>query len=344
MRPSFHPRLINDPFSDPGLFIPFLFEKRALLFDLGQLNSLSARDLLKVDHAFVTHSHMDHFIGFDTLLRVFLGREKKLHLFGPPDFFSRVEGKLTGYTWNLVNEYQNNFKLKVTEVHPNKTFTRVYVCQDGFRSKELEVEEPFFGILLKEPSFHVEAILLDHRVPCLGLSLVENFYINIIKEGLKSLNLTVGPWINRFKKAIYENVSPEENFIVTWEERGNIIREKEFVLGDLVKKIVRISPGQKITYITDVIGSPKNKDKIIDFAREADHLFIEAVFMHRDKEIAKRKYHLTAREAGDLARKSRVKQFTLFHFSPRYSHMADDIQKEAMEEFLKNDAKPEQSI
>jgi len=31
MRPSFHPRLINNPFEDPGLFIPFLFQKGIVL-------------------------------------------------------------------------------------------------------------------------------------------------------------------------------------------------------------------------------------------------------------------------------------------------------------------------
>ena len=106
MRPSFQPRLINDPFSDPGLFIPFLFEKKALMFDLGDLSPLSSGDILKVTHVFVTHTHMDHFIGFDTMLRLFLGREKTLCLFGPPNFFKHVEGKLAGYTWNLVDEFQ----------------------------------------------------------------------------------------------------------------------------------------------------------------------------------------------------------------------------------------------
>jgi len=83
MRSSFYPRLINDPFSDPGLFIPVVFERRALIFDLGELSNLSARDLLKVSHVFVTHTHMDHFIGFDTLLRLLLGRDKEIHMFGP---------------------------------------------------------------------------------------------------------------------------------------------------------------------------------------------------------------------------------------------------------------------
>lgn len=114
MRPSLHPRLINDPFLDPGLYISFLFDKRAILFDLGELGGLTPKDILKVSHIFVTHTHMDHFIGFDRVLRICLGREKKLHLFGPADFFSQIEGKLRGYTWNLVNEYENNFILRVS--------------------------------------------------------------------------------------------------------------------------------------------------------------------------------------------------------------------------------------
>ena len=333
MRPSFHPRLINDPFSDPGLFIPFLFEKRALMFDLGELQSLSPRDLLKVTHVFVTHTHVDHFIGFDTLLRIFLGREKELHIFGPPDFFSHVEGKLAGYTWNLVNDYQYNFVLKVTEVHPDKTLTRMYLCREKFKSKYGLIEKPFSGILLKDPSFYVEAVLLDHRIPCLGLSLIESFYVNIIKEGLRELGLPVGPWLTRFKKALFEKEDPESDFFVTWEEGGTIIKERRFTLGDLSRRIARISPGQKITYVADIIGSPENYEKIIDLAKEANHLFVEAAFLDRDKETARIKYHLTAREAGDLAKKAGVKQFTTFHFSPRYSHSAEEIKKEAIEAY-----------
>ena len=120
--------------------------------------------------------------------------------------------------------------------------------------------------------------------------------------------------------------------MVRWQEEGRK-REKGFVLGDLAQKIARISPGQKITYITDIIGSIENRDKVLRLAENADQLFIEATFLDREKEIARRKYHLTAREAGAMARRAGVKQITLFHFSPRYSHHADELEREARAAF-----------
>lgn len=101
MRPTFHPNLVNGSTGDLALFVDCLFERRALLFDLGDIHALPPRKLLRISHVFVTHAHMDHFIGFDWLLRILLGRERDLHLFGPPGFVAQVEHKLSAYTWNL---------------------------------------------------------------------------------------------------------------------------------------------------------------------------------------------------------------------------------------------------
>src|SRR4029077_12724369 len=38
--------------------------------------------------------HIDHFVGFDLLLRLLIGREKTVHLYGPAGFAERVFHKL----------------------------------------------------------------------------------------------------------------------------------------------------------------------------------------------------------------------------------------------------------
>ncbi len=328
MRPSFHPRLVNGLFEDPALFIPFFFQKRALLFDMGNLHRLAPKEILKLTHGFVTHTHMDHFAGFDTVLRTFLGRQKTFHVFGPPNFLQNIEGKLASYTWNLVENYSHGFSLKATEVHPTYTISQVYECKKGFKSNHAQHKAPFDGTLLAEPAFSVHAIHLNHKIPCLAFSLKERFHVNIMKDRLKMLKIPVGQWLRRFKEALYDEHDLEEKFPVVWKEAGKE-RKLTFRLGDLANQITHISPGQKITYIVDVLFSPENAEKIIDFARNADHLFIEAAFLDAELEVARNKYHLTAKQAGTLARKAGVKQFTPFHFSPRYAHTAHLLQEEA---------------
>jgi len=325
MRPSFHPRLINGPFDDPGLFIPFQFQNRAVIFDLGDINSLPPRDILKISHAFVSHTHMDHFIGFDRLLRLSLGREKNLLLYGPPGFLKNVEGKLAGYSWNLADKYNYPLSLRLTEVHPQYTLCRRYRCRDRFKPVQDPVKQSFSGILHEEPAFKVSAAIFDHSIPCLGFSIKERFHVNIIKDGLKTLGLTPGPWLTEFKQALYSQADPASKFEAKFDRQKP---PKHFSLGALAHKIARITPGQKITYITDMVYNAANRKKIIELAGGSDHLFIEATFLEQDREIAEKKHHLTTRQAGHLAGTAQVKQLTVFHFSPRYTGLEQQLRQE----------------
>jgi ribonuclease Z len=311
--------MVNGPFDDPGLFVPFLFEKRAVIFDMGDMYPLAPRDILKISHGFVSHTHMDHFAGFDRLLRLFLGRDKELCLFGPEGFLKNVEGKLAGYTWNLAENFTNRFALQVTEVCPEHLITSTYLLQDRFQPRD-PVTKPFDGTLVKEPALSISAAILDHRIPCLGFSIKERFHVNIMKDRLTDIGLEIGPWLKKFKQALFDGQDPGTEF-----DAG----EKNFILGALAEKIASITPGQKVAYITDVIYSKSNAKKIVELVKDSDHLFIEAGFLEKDRDSAEQKYHLTARQAGILAGKAQVKQFTVFHFSPRYIGMAHLLQKEA---------------
>ena len=330
MRLSFHPRLVNGPFDDPGLFIPFQFQNRALIFDLGDINRLTPKDILKISHVFVSHTHMDHFIGFDRLLRLSLGREKNLALYGPPGFLENLEGKLAGYTWNLADKYNYPLSLQASEVHPRYTLCRRYRCRDRFQPLKDPVKQPFTGTLYEEPAFRVSAAVLDHKMPCLGFSIRERFHVNIIKDGLNALGLTPGPWLTEFKQALYNQADPASKFEVKFDRQKPA---KHFILGELADKIARITAGQKISYITDVVYSQSNREQIVALVKGSDHLFIEAVFLDQDREIAARKHHLTTRQAGHLAGTAQVKQMTVFHFSPRYMGMEQQLREEARTAF-----------
>ena len=78
---------------------------------------------MRIAHVFVTHRHMDHFVGFDQLLRCLLGREKTLGIWGTPSLIEAVESKLKAYTWNLVEGYDGNLRLRVSELgNEGRTF------------------------------------------------------------------------------------------------------------------------------------------------------------------------------------------------------------------------------
>ena len=333
MRPLFHPNLINDPFGDPGLYIDCLFEKRALLFDLGDIRRLAPRKILRVSHVFVSHTHMDHFIGFDWLLRICLGRERSMHLFGPERFLEQVEHKLAAYTWNLVQNYATDFTLHVTEVHADRQARRAtFRCQNAFRREQESVFAITDGMLLDEEMFSVRALTLDHKTPCLAFALQEKSHVNIWKNRLAERGLSTGPWLRELKQAVLRGESDATPFPVWWREQG-MLREQHIPLGELKAHVLQIVPGQKIAYVTDVAYHERNAARIVELARGADMLFIESTFLQQDAARAAEKFHLTARQAGLLARDSRAKNVIPFHFSPTYSGEEQRVREEVEQAF-----------
>lgn len=330
MKPLIHTSLINSPFEDPGVYIGIKWERRAILFDLGDISNLEPAKLLKVSDVFVSHTHMDHFVGFDYLLRIVLKRENGLRVFGPPGIIRSVEGKLSGYTWNLTDEYP--FILQVTEVYPDKLNKTEFHARDGFKRRDI-TSLPFSGVLLEEDMITIWTNHLDHRIPSLGFALKERFHININKEGLTALNLPVGPWLRSFKEALWEGRPEDESFAIVWEE-NNKRHRKEFRLKELRNEIATVTDGQKISYIVDAVYNPPNEEKIISLAKDSSLMYCEAAYLDKDRDIALERFHLTARQAGELARKAGAKDLVILHFSPRYKDEADALYREAMEAFI----------
>jgi len=321
MKPVFHARLLNDYFGDPCLFIRILHEKRAILFDLGTIHSLKPSELYKITDVFVTHTHMDHFIGFDTLLRAILRREVPLNIYGPPSVLPCIQGKLKGYTWNLIEDYPA--KINVFSYNGRLLTHSVFSAKNRFRKQTVSKSDSD-GLLLNTPMFTVRAVKLDHGIPCLAYSLEEEFHINIDKALLTRKGLSVGPWLNDFKKIIRKHTEYGEQTV----RIGN----KDFQVSE-ISDIARITRGQKISYATDISINKKNIARLINLIKGSDLLFCEAYFLDKDYIRAVERSHLTAKAAGSIARKAGVKKLELLHFSPKYSDCPDKVIEEAMREF-----------
>jgi ribonuclease Z len=329
----FDARLINDCFSDPGVYLKFKYKNEALLFDMGDLHNLSPRELLKIGYVFVSHTHMDHFAGFDCLLRICLGRDKHISLFGPPGFLRNIEGKISSYTWNLVENYTNDFVLHVTEVHETKKVVKRYQCRKAFLPETVAEDKVLTGPLADTDNFTVEGTILDHKIPSLAFSLKEKMGINIKKNALNEMELQTGKWLAELKTSIARNDPDETPVTVKKKGTSGNMEEKVLPLGYLKEKIVKITAGKKVSYITDAVFNETNAQRIVKLAEGSDIIFIEAAFMEEDKQRASEKYHLTARQAGRLAREAGAKNMHLFHFSPKYRGKEDFLVKEAEEAF-----------
>jgi ribonuclease Z len=336
MTPSFSSYLVNDPFGDPGLYVEIKWARRALLFDLGENDALGPTRLLRANDLFISHTHMDHFIGFDRLLRIALGRNKTLRLYGPPGLIANVGGKLQGYTWNLVDGYP--LTIETHEFHPHETRTAVFKASEGFQAGEIlslphatHAPAASFSVL-EDPMFTVTATSLNHRIPSFAYALQEQFHININKERLHAAGLPVGSWLKELKQHIWQGRPDDFAFTATlyFEHRKE---ERTFRLGDVKSQFATITRGQKIVYVVDVRYDDENEAKIVDLARGADVFYCEAPYLDCDADKARERYHLTARQAGIMARKADVRNLVVFHFSPRYIGQGNQIVREARETF-----------
>jgi ribonuclease Z len=333
MRPLLHPSLVNGRYGDPAVYVETLFEKRALLFDLGEINSLSPRKVLRIDRIFVSHPHIDHFVGFDHLLRLLVGRKKSVHIYGPPGLANHVYHKLQGYRWDLVESYRDDLVFVVSEfLTPQSVATTRFRLKAAFAAAPPVSSAMIDGVLSEEPTFRVSAATLEHHTPCLGFALQEAAHVNIWKSRLEQRGLPVGPWLRSLKRAIVENRADDHLIRID----GAIAAAGRIEQLGSLRDLLTVTAGQKLAYVTDVADTRANRASIIALARDADILFIEGAFAARDVEIARQRAHLTTTAAGEIAREANVKRVEPFHFSPRYAGEEQRLLEEVMLAFKRS--------
>ncbi|MGC9324402.1 MAG: MBL fold metallo-hydrolase [Desulfomonilia bacterium] len=320
MRPTFLPRLVNGPLFDPVVYLKILNERISLLFDCGRIQGLANREVLSLNSIFISHMHMDHFIGMDQVLRIILHRDQPIHVYGPEGITEKMLSKLRAYSWNLTRHYL--LEVIIHEIGPFAVLTTHSPAHSGFEVSSQECRETDTHRIAHHPRFFVDAAMLDHNLACLCFVLKEPFHVNIRSDMIRKKGYRTGPWIGRFKECVLSGCLEEAIRVPML--RG----EQDLRVNELMDELILTSPGQKIAYITDIRYSPENIDRIQKIAREPDVLFIEAYYLHECSDTAYEKGHLTAHQAGMIGKTLGAKRVVPMHVSPRYHHRMEEIHAE----------------
>ncbi|MBP3703207.1 MAG: ribonuclease Z [Lachnospiraceae bacterium] len=159
-----------------------------------------------------------------------------------------------------------------------------------FPIRYIELTEDFQ--IIENAGYQIEAFRVNHNVTCYGYNLVIHRAGKFSPEKAKENEVPMKLW-SRLQKG--ENI-----------ELAGKLFTPDMVLGEARK-------GLKITYCTDT--RPTNS--LVTHAKEADLLICEGMYGEKDMEKkAKEHKHMTFYEAADIARKAKVQELWLTHYSP----------------------------
>lgn len=164
-------------------------------------------------------------------------------------------------------------------------------------------------VIHEDDFIKVSTIPLNHRIPCSGF---------LFEEKPK-------------KRRIDKDKLPE-GFTTR-----NIVRLKHGedifdIDGNLLYKNKDYTFPPKKSFKYAFCSDTKYDESIIPIIKDVDMLYHEATFTEEHMDRASNTYHSTAREAATIAKKAKVNQLLLGHFSIRYKDL-DPILEEAREVF-----------
>ncbi len=158
---------------------------------------------------------------------------------------------------------------------------------------EIKVKEIKSGKFFENELFECRAFEVEHGCPALGAVFEEKEKIKFDEKKAKKLGI---------RGKLFREI----------EKKGKIkIGGKIIALEEIAKKV----KGKKIVYS----GDTQKCRSLTENAENADVLICDSSFVEKDKELAEEKMHCTAKDAGEMAKKAKVKKLILTHFSNRYA-------------------------
>ncbi|MCF7804432.1 MAG: hypothetical protein K9N46_14650 [Candidatus Marinimicrobia bacterium] len=325
-------RVLGEPFGDNALFaeVDSGEMRRHLLFDCGGgcLNAFRPSEIMVIDHLCFSHFHLDHIAGFDRFLRMNYNRESNpVRVWGPEGAADIIGHRLQGVSWDLIGDSPTVWR--VTDIAADSLYPTEFYAREEFRRPHPMESKQFDSAIIDESSFTVHAVHLSHRTPSIAYYVEEPPRWNIDKNALDTLQLQPGEWLEEVKDFSRDDAEKIES--------GG----KERTLGELREILLRKKEGATIAYVTDCVFEGESTEKLVRLIAGVDTLICESTYAAEDEELAAQNYHLTSKQAAEIARQSDAGQLVLIHMSERYQDQGPEYLRDQASDIFENTVLPE---
>lgn len=251
------------------------YNGEGFLFDCGEGTqrqmAIAGISRAAVDKIFISHWHGDHVSGLIGLIQT-MGNsadDKKIYIYGP------VGSKKIMHHLMQSCIFESKIEIEIIELDP--------------RNVEL---------IYEGDDYYIECAKMDHSVPCIAYSFVENDRLRIRIDDVKNKGIPEGPLLKKLQKGedIEYNKQTFKNEDLTY----------------LVK-------GKKITIIMDTTYC----QNAIELSNNSDILIIESVYGPEMIERAEEVKHMCSNQSALIASNANIKELILTHFSQRYKDLSE---------------------
>lgn len=150
-------------------------------------------------------------------------------------------------------------------------------------------------LIYEDRSLTVTTIPLKHRIACCGFLFAEQ----------PTLNHIIRDMVDFYEIPLYElnRIKSGEDYVTA---DGTVVPNARLT--------IPADPPRKYAYCSDTIY----RESVIEQIKEVNLLFHEATFAQKEQARARETFHTTAAQAATIAKKAKVKQLVIGHFSARY--------------------------
>ena len=231
-------------------------------------------------------------IKFSRIKQVFISHLHGDHFFGLIGLISSF--RLLGRTSNLDIYGPKGIKEIITlQLKYSQSWTNYQITFHELSSLESE-------LIYENDFIRVFTIPLKHRIYTNGFLFKE-------KKGLRKINIDM---VNKYNISTsdFENLKKGKDLIL---DDGNIINNE----------LITLPPSKPMSYA--FCSDTSYHEDLVDIITGVDVLYHESTFLNTHQELAKLTRHSTASDAAKIAKKARIKNLILGHFSARYRDKKD---------------------